>query len=715
MAKLLRGLLYLVGILVILVVIAVVVIPLVVDPNDYRDKITQVVEEKTGRKLEIKGDLGLSVFPWLALEIGSTTLSNAQGFSAENFAAVENVQVRVKLLPLLRKKVEMDKIVLNGLSLNLEKNKAGQTNWDDLSAGSEKTEEATVEETASTGSPISELSIGGVEITDASVIWDDRSSDVKYTIAPFSLKTGAINPGKPVSIDMDMQLVGGAPVMKGGVAFDGVVNLSESMQQIQLKDVVLDVDLTGESLPGGQLKAALKTAANLDLEAQTLSTSQLILSTLGVVLEGDLAGQNIMEDGRIISGNFRLQPFSPKELLQTLDQAAPETSDPAALSKADASWALKLESDKLALSDFLLHLDDTTVQGNLNVAQFSKPAIRFDLSVDSIDADRYLAPASEAAPVPSTPATAAAGSAGAIPVDALRGLNLNGALKIGSLKAFQLRSKDIVMNVSAKGGKLRLHPASANMYEGSYKGDVRLDVRGKQPKISMNETISKVNIGPLLLDMTGKDTVTGITDAQFTLNGSGETPDQIKRSLNGEMSFSFSNGAVKGINVIRMIRKAKAVLKGKQYKGQEEPDKTDFSTMTATATVTNGVIQNNDLSAKSPLFRINGKGNADLGREAIDYLLTTTIVGSLEGEGGRDLGDLKGIPVPVEINGTFAKPRFELRLDEAIKQAAGEQIKQKVDEKKQELKDKAEKEIQEKLKKKLGDDLGGKLKGLFGK
>ena len=715
MAKLLRGLLYLIGILVLLIVAAVVVIPLVVDPNDYRDKITQVVEEKTGRKLDIKGDLGLSVFPWLALEIGPTTLSNAQGFTAENFAAVENVQVRVKLLPLLRKQVEMDKIVLKGLALNLEKNKAGQTNWDDLAAGAEKTEEKPVEETDSAGLPLDGLSIGGVEITDASVIWDDRSGGVKYTIAPFSLNTGEINPGNPVSIDMDMQLEGGAPVMKGGVAFDGVVHLSESMQQIQLKDVVLDVDLTGESLPGSKLKAVLKTAANLDLEAQTLSTSQLALSTLGVVLEGNLTGKQIMEDARVISGNFKLQPFSPKELLQALGQVAPETSDPAVLGNADASWVMQFESDKLALSDFLLHLDDTTVQGNLNVAQFAKPAIRFDLAVDSIDADRYLAPASEATPVPATPTTAAAGSAGAIPVDTLRDLNLNGALKIGALKAFQLRSQDIVMNVSAKGGKLRLHPASANMYEGSYKGDVRLDVTGKQPKVSMNETISKVNVGPLLLDMTGKDTVTGITDAQFTLNGNGETPDQIKRSLNGEMAFSFSNGAVKGINVIRMIRKAKAALKGKQYTGQEEPEKTDFSIMTATATVTNGVIQNNDLSAKSPLVRVSGKGNADLGREAIDYLLTATVVGSLEGEGGRDLGELNGIPIPVEINGTFTKPRYKLRLDEAIKQAAGEQIKQKVDEKKQELKAKAEKEIQEKLKKKLGDDLGGKLKGLFDK
>jgi AsmA protein len=160
-----------------------------------------------------------------------------------------------------------------------------------------------------------------------------------------------------------------------------------------------------------------------------------------------------------------------------------------------------------------------------------------------------------------------------------------------------------------------------------------------------------------------------------------------------------------------MIRKAKATLKGKPYTGQEEPEQTDFSVLSATATVTNGVIRNDDLSAKSPLLRVAGKGSVDLAKESIDYLLTTTVVGSLEGEGGRDLGELKGIPIPVEINGTFAKPGYKLRLDEAIKQAAGEQIKQKVDEKKQELQEKVEKKLQ----KKLGDDLGDQLKGIFGK
>ena len=269
------------------------------------------------------------------------------------------------------------------------------------------------------------------------------------------------------------------------------------------------------------------------------------------------------------------------------------------------------------------------------------------------------------------------------------------------------------MKVVAGGGKLRVFPASAKMYDGSYKGDVQLEVRGKQLRVAMNEKVAGVKVGPLLKDMTGEETLSGTTEAHIQLNGTGATAEQIQRTLNGKLSFKFSDGAVKGISIIRMIRKAKAALKGKTVTADTSPDQTDFSVMTATATVTNGVIRNDDLSAKSPLLRVKGKGSVSLPDENIDYLLTATLVGSLEGQGGRELTDLKGIPVPVEIKGSFAEPHYKLRLDKALRQAAGDRIKKKIDRKKKKLEEKVEKKLQKKLQDKLGDDLGNRLKGLF--
>ena len=134
MGKLLKILLGLVALLVVLVVIAAVVLPMVIDPNDYKDEIAATVEKQTGRTLSIEGDMALSVFPWLGLDIGPTQLSNAEGFAAPYMARMEAVEVRVKLLPLLRKQLEVNTVRLDGLRLNLGKNKQGVTNWADITA-----------------------------------------------------------------------------------------------------------------------------------------------------------------------------------------------------------------------------------------------------------------------------------------------------------------------------------------------------------------------------------------------------------------------------------------------------------------------------------------------------------------------------------------------------------------------------------------------------
>ncbi|MEE9493897.1 MAG: AsmA family protein [Gammaproteobacteria bacterium] len=720
MGKILRILLSVIVGLVVFVVIAAVVLPLVIDPNDYKDDITKLVEKKTGRILSINGDLGLSVFPWLAIDIGPTTLSNAEGFPAEYMAAVDEVHARVKILPLLRKEVEIGKIVLAGLKLNLETDKQGKTNWQDL----QQPAEAEAEQAAETDTDIkndesfalSTLKVDGIEITNAQVSWDDQSTSARYTLSPFSLKTSAIIPGQPVTLDMDLKLQSSEPAIAGDVSFDGVVQTNDSFSSFILNDIVLALNLTGDTLPGGKLKSTLKTSADIDLDAQTLSTRLLDLTAMNMHISGNLSGQSIMSENRSFSGDIKVDRFSPSDLMRALGQVVPVTSDNTVLSNADLKTHLEATGNKLALSGLSMHLDDTTLDGSFGISNFAKPAIRFDINLDKIDADRYLAPVSaETAPEPEVPADAPATD---LPVEMLRGLNIDGGLKIGSLKAYKLRSKDIVIKLVAKNGKIQVHPASAKMYDGSYSGNIQLDVRST-PKLSIDEKLSGLQVGGLLMDMTGKDVLTGNTEAQIKLTGHGKNVAGIKKTLSGNMGFTFNDGAIKGINVISMIRQAKAAIKGKDPAEKKAVDQTDFSVLSATATMTNGVIKNNDLSVKSPLLRIAGDGEVDLNSESIDYLLTTTIVGSLEGKGGRDMSDLKGLPIPIEVSGTFAEPKYKLRLDKAFEQAAGDELRKKADEEKAKLQKKLDKK-KEKLEQKadekkqeLEDKLNKKLKGLF--
>ena len=128
MGKFLKIVLGLVALAAALVIVLAVVLPFIIDPNDFKNQIAAAVQENTGRTLSIDGNIGLSVFPWLGLEIGQARLSNAQGFGEQPMASIEKVEVRVKLLPLLHKQLETDTIKLSGLSLRLGKDASGRSN-----------------------------------------------------------------------------------------------------------------------------------------------------------------------------------------------------------------------------------------------------------------------------------------------------------------------------------------------------------------------------------------------------------------------------------------------------------------------------------------------------------------------------------------------------------------------------------------------------------
>lgn len=619
MGKILRTILYLAGALAALLLVAAVVLPLVVDPNAYKDDITALVQEKTGRQLDIEGELALSVFPWLGVEIGPTRLGNAPGFGKTPFAEVKQVQVRVRLLSLLRGRLEMDTLLLDGLRLNLARNKRGVNNWDDLAAaaGGGPAQEQGGE---GGGEALAGFALGGIRIVDASLTWDDRQSGAHYSIAPVSLETGAIEPGRPVDVSLKVGLESDAPPLAGDIRMKTQALVSASMQQVELRGTRIDIDLGGEGVPGGQLQAGLTLDAALDLAAETATLSSLVA-----------------------------------------------------------------------------RLDDSTLKGKAAVNGFARPAIRFEFALDDFDLDRYL-PAQE--PQPASPAAAPAAGAGALPVETLRGLDVDGSLTIGKLKAFKLHSSDIALKLRAKNGLIRLAPASAKLYQGRYAGDMQMDVRGRQPKLSMNESLSGVQIGPLLKDLTGEDKLSGNAELKSKLNMRGDTPEAMTRTLNGNVAFAFTDGAIKGIDLPALIREARAVIKGEPAPAETGPQQTDFTELKGTATITDGIIDNRDLLARSPLLRVAGEGRVDLPRERIDYLLKVRVIGSLKGQGAVDK-DLEGVEIPVEIGGSFTRPSYKVRLDKVLKKAVKKKAKKK-------LKKKLEKKLE-----KLEPGLQDTLKGLF--
>jgi AsmA protein len=710
MKRLIRVLLSVIALVVVLFIVAVVVATLYFDPNDFKDQLSEAVKEHTGRDLEIKGNIDLSVFPWLGVEVGKIAMGNAPGFDEPVFASADRTQIRVKLLPLLRKQLEMDTVSLYGLNLKLARDKQGHGNWEDLTQP--QAEEAAAETKPSQpapaegGLPLAGLAIGGLDIRDARVSWDDAQAGQRYTIDRLALQSGAVVPGKPIDLELRFHLAGGTPPVDGDVSLKGTADLDPEAQRYRVRDLVLDASLTGEGVPGQTLDLALATQADLDLSTQTLSVPELELKTLGMLVTGALAAEGVLGEPRY-NASLKVAEFSPRALLERLGQPPLETADPKVLQSLSLTTRLTGSTTQANLEDLKARLDQTNLEGRVEVPRFQGPAVRFDLSLDDIDADRYLPPPAEgekpAEPAPATPGAATAAAAGdqGLPMETLRALDVDGNLRIGRLKISNLRMTDILLKLTAKDGLIKLDPTQAQLYQGSYLGHIRLDARGKQPKLAVDERLTGVQAGPLLKDFMGEERLLGRAGVTAKLTMVGDAAEAMKKSLNGTADFAFLDGAVKGVNVAHMIRAARARIRGEPPPA-EEPKQTDFTELSGSIKFTNGVGRNHDLQAKSPLLRLKGEGTANLVTEQLDYLLTTVVVDTGAGQGGKEMEDLKGLTIPIKVTGSFQEPKYKLELEKLISAEAKKQVQEKVE---------------KKIEKELGGKLDGKtkdlLKGLF--
>lgn len=667
MAKALKIIIGLVVALVLIVAVGMAALLIFVDPNDYRGQIETAVKDQTGRTLAIEGDIRLSVFPWLGLELGRVRLGNAPGFGDTPFAEVGEAQVRAKLLPLLHKQLEVGKLTLRGLRLDLQVDKSGRSNWADLAGGGKAAPAPSTKSPAApmTGGPaLASLAIGGLEVSDAQLSFRDANTGAAYAVRNLSLTSGPIALGRPTDVKLGFTAEANQPQVAANVEFASRITVAPSLQQFTLAGTRLKVNGKGAVLPVPELAAQLDGDIALDLADDTVTVGKLELQSLGVKLLGEVRGNGLTKTPHF-TGHLRLEPFNPRDLLTRLGQAAPETADKGVLGKVTLDTAFEATTNSAKLSDFKLLLDDTALTGTLAVEDIAKQALRFDLTVDGINLDRYLPPPSQNPPPPPSAGSAAVGTA-QLPMDLLRALDVIGTLHIGKLTASNLHSEDVRITVNAKSGKIRVHPATAKLYGGGYSGDIGLDATGKEPVYSMNEKLDQVQVGPLLKDLMGDDKLHGTANLQAKLTARGAAPPTIRQTLSGTASFAFTDGMVKGINIAQQLRDALARFKGEKPPKSDEPNATDFSALGGSFTIKNGVVDNRDLDAKSPLLRVQGAGTADIAKETLNYRLKVAVVGTLSGQGGQALQDLKGLVIPLRIHGPFSDLGMRVDLKEVL-------------------------------------------------
>lgn len=662
MGKPFKIILSIIAALVLLLIAAICTLPLLINPNDFKPEIAAAVKDKTGRELTLDGELRLSLFPRIGISTGKLALSNAPGLQDRPFATLEESEVNVRLLPLLSKQVEVSRIVLKGLVLNLARNKQGIVNWNDLSGSGQtpSTPAVDVEKPDQQPVPTSALAvfaIGGIAIENARINWDDLKADQHIEITDLNLTTDKFSFAEPVGVAVSLNALDTGSKTLQSVKFNSQLTVNKQFEVIALRHSDLQVSSSGETVPGKSLTTSLTVAdAALDMGRQTAKVSGLQLKSGDALLSADITGTSI-NDKPSFQGPVTVAAFSPAKFMQQLGLAAPALRDANALNKLAINFDLAISANSADLQNIVMSLDDTQIKGVVGIKDFAQPAISFNLTIDALDVDRYLPPADKFSKPIASPAVLLAVGASVLPVETLRKLNADGAVALSKLKVNGLTMQDIRLNLNCKNGVVATQQSAKQFYQGSYSGNLSMDTQSDKTTLAVNEKIDHVQIEPLLKDYSGVAHMSGIVDATARLQGQGKQSSDLKSSLNGQLSFLIKDSVIKGFSLQKIIDEGKAFIKGSALPADAKTDQTLFSEMTGTATITNGIIQNNDLVGKSSKLRVDGKGNINLISETVDYKLDAKLLDAEASEPDQ----VKGA-VAINIAGTLGKPSYSIDI-----------------------------------------------------
>ena len=344
----------------------------------------------------------------------------------------------------------------------------------------------------------------------------------------------------------------------------------------------------------------------MNLDRATAWVKVLTLNAPGLALTASLDAEQL-RTAPAWSGQINLPPFDLRALLAQLEHPLPELGDAQTYTRVGAEAVFKGTPNSLTLEQLRARIDDTSLSGAINISDFQRPDLGFNLQLDQLNLDRYLAPRQDTGKArPVTPATLTLAGA-TLPVTALQALGVEGELGIDTFRIAGAQLSQVKITTRARAGLLEINPATADLYQGKYSGVARLNVQGPQPELSVNTNLAKVAIEPLLTDLGGTRRIGGNLNVEARLTASGHSPEALFATLGGQATFALQKGRVRGVDLPAILKTAQALIK-RRATALPTGGETRFKALTGTLEIRDGAVFNHDLRMDGEGFKVTGEG-----------------------------------------------------------------------------------------------------------
>lgn len=647
--------------LVLLGVIAAAFLPRFIDPNQYRDEIIQLINEHLGLEVSINGPIGWSIFPWVGLSLKDVSV---KGGNRVQLAQLDSASVSVKLIPLLSKRVEMQTVELKGLELTFVKNAKGEGNWqfsvpESFEQQISGEQESSATSNFETDSSPFKLDIVGVNISGLLISYDDQLSGQKYIIDQASLTTGAIRNHQSFAFELKAH--------------------------IMIPDYVVNSQISGEiafNLEAGHYDIRdLKVTATPDVDnGESLSIS------------GNIQYQ---QTPMLVKGSLGIAEFNLANLLNQIKIRLPPMADPNALNKLSFDSHFSTNGESLTTDKLQFRMDSFVLDGSFKMNSIDRGDMRFSFTGNDLNLDNYLPPATDKAEVSGEEPSAQSGSEKVslnkgyplIPEDVLRGLDLEGSMKLASLTVAKFVFDQPSVDIKAAQGKQEAKIGS-HFYQGTVDMIASLDVRQSgNPKMAVSAELKNISLESLSKPIPGFASLQGDVNASMKVYTHGQYVSILTRNLNGNIEFKINKGVFTEANFDKMVCEGVAKVRKKELRVMDWGSSTEFTNLCGTFVIRNGVASNNNLVAVLDYMNLKGDGYLNLVDRQLDYHIGLNIRGDEAPDSDPACQINKeyvDITWPVRCYGDLDEHQCGIdgkRLTETIAEIAGNRLKTKIEDK----------------------------------
>ncbi|MFJ5235812.1 AsmA family protein [Pseudomonas neuropathica] len=709
------------------------------DPNDYKDEIRQIARDKAHIELTLNGDIGWSLFPWLGLELHEASVATLIN-PTEPYADLQMLGLSVRVLPLLRREVQMSDVRVEGLNLRLKRDKNGHGNWEDIGkvptaaapAGSPASASAaTAQAPAQPEKPPQpiRLDIDSLTVNNARVEYNDELTGKQFSAESIQLSTGPVHDSTNIPVKATAFLGTNQPVLRVRTELTGELRIERALQRYKFEDMKLSGELAGDPLQGKTMTFAAQGQLSLDKAANVAEWTGIKISANQLRALGELKANDLDKTPQI-TGGLSIAQFDLAKFVDSIGQKLPAMAE-GSLSKVELVSRVAATPTSIAFDNINLKLDDSSFSGRIAVEDFAKQSLRAILKADTFNADRYLPPKSAQAnsatqvrqaevasteadamagagstPLPDKPSKTAWSTERLLPVERLAKLDVDADLTFGQLTLDKLPIQNAALKATGQGGLLTLTNLSGELYNGGFAANGTLDVRPSAPVLNLQTKLNRVPVEKILESQGKNPPVKGLVTLTSNVTGSGNSQQALIDTLNGNASFVINNGVLLNANLEQQLCKGIATLNRKTLSGEPRGKDTPFQELKGNLTFRNGIASNPDLKVRIPGMSVNGDGDIDLRVLGMDYRVGIIVEGDTSAmpDPACQVGEkFVGIEWPLRCRGPLELGAKACRVDndrlgQVATKLAGDKLSEKID---------------EKLGDKVSPELKNALKGLF--